>query len=58
MALALLTARDILHDLVHVLAAARPCRLSANSARDGSAHVVFPFDLNALIGQLYPRGYI
>lgn len=44
MALALLFAWDVFHDLVHMLAAARPCCLPANSARDYSAHVVVPFN--------------
>lgn len=43
-ALALLATRDVLHDLVHMLAAARPCCFPTDSARNGSAHLVFPFD--------------
>ena len=55
-ALALLSAWDVLHDLVHMLAAARPCCLPANSAGDCSAHVVFPFNLNALFQSTIPPG--
>jgi len=55
-ALALLSAWDVLHDLVHMLAAARPCCLPANSAGDCSAHVVFPFNLNALFHSTIPPG--
>lgn len=40
---ALLCARDVPHDLIHMLAAARPCCLAANSARDCSAHFGVPF---------------
>ena len=56
--LELLCTRDAPHDLVHMLAAARPCRLATNSARDRPAHLVFPFDVDALLDKLYPRGYI
>lgn len=55
-ALALLCAWDVLHDLVHMLAAARPCCLPANSARDCSAHVLFPFTLNSLFLSTIPPG--
>jgi hypothetical protein len=55
-ALALLSAWDVLHDLVYMLAAARPCCLPANSARDGSAHVVFPFVLCTFFDPTIPLG--
>lgn len=56
MALALLFAWDVFHDLVHMLAAARPCCLPANSARDCSAHVVVPFNKIAMITATIPLG--
>jgi hypothetical protein len=45
--LAPLAAGDVPQYLVHMLAAAGPCCLAAHSARDRSAHSLFPFDGNA-----------
>lgn len=53
---ALLSARDVLHDLVNMLAAARPCSFATHSARNRSAHLVFPLDADAFPNKIYPPG--